>query len=186
MSDAGGEHRLDFFLPPPPRDDVVPKHETSWEIGIQYAQQIIPSPEMHHWNNGFDLAMPPPQTSSPWSTSHTLDPSQNASLQLATPQSTSQSGDEPDADINTVDYDLPEADEKAGQMPYAQLIFRALLSAPDHRMVLKDIYRWIEQNTDKAADVMFKGWQNSVRHNLSMNKVSCTDYLLCSYNTHFG
>ncbi|KAL9595621.1 MAG: hypothetical protein Q9219_006327 [cf. Caloplaca sp. 3 TL-2023] len=52
--------------------------------------------------------------------------------------------------------------------PYAQLIFRALKSAPGYRMVLKDIYRWFEENTDKAKKSS-KGWQNSIRHNLSMN-----------------
>lgn len=38
-------------------------------------------------------------------------------------------------------------------------------------MVLRDIYEWIARNTDKARDPAFKGWQNSVRHNLSMNGV---------------
>ncbi|KAL8808448.1 MAG: hypothetical protein Q9200_004249 [Gallowayella weberi] len=52
--------------------------------------------------------------------------------------------------------------------PYAQLIFRALKSAPGHRMVLKDIYQWFEKNTNKAKGSS-KGWQNSIRHNLSMN-----------------
>ncbi|KAL9006852.1 MAG: hypothetical protein Q9188_000383 [Gyalolechia gomerana] len=54
--------------------------------------------------------------------------------------------------------------------PYAQLIFRALKGAPGYRMVLKDIYRWFEKNTDKARKSS-KGWQNSIRHNLSMNGV---------------
>ncbi|KAL9638630.1 MAG: hypothetical protein Q9164_001437 [Protoblastenia rupestris] len=44
------------------------------------------------------------------------------------------------------------------------------MDAPDHRMILRDIYRWIEHNTDKASDPSFTGWQNSVRHNLSMNQ----------------
>ncbi|KAL9030036.1 MAG: hypothetical protein Q9196_001793 [Gyalolechia fulgens] len=52
--------------------------------------------------------------------------------------------------------------------PYAQLIFRALKGAPGYRMVLKEIYRWFEKNTDKAR-TSSKGWQNSIRHNLSMN-----------------
>lgn len=55
--------------------------------------------------------------------------------------------------------------------PYAQLIFRALKSAPGYRMVLKDIYDWFERNTDKAKNGTGKGWQNSIRHNLSMNGV---------------
>ena len=64
-----------------------------------------------------------------------------------------------------------ESEGKQGEPPYAKLIYRALMDAPDHQMVLKDIYEWIAQNTDKARDPAFKGWQNSVRHNLSMNGV---------------
>lgn len=55
--------------------------------------------------------------------------------------------------------------------PYAQLIYRALKSAPGHAMVLKEIYEWFEHNTDKAKNAGSKGWQNSIRHNLSMNGV---------------
>ena len=64
-----------------------------------------------------------------------------------------------------------ESEGKQGEPPYAKLIYRALMDAPEHQMVLKDIYDWIAQNTDKARDPAFKGWQNSVRHNLSMNGV---------------
>lgn len=64
-----------------------------------------------------------------------------------------------------------ESEGKQGEPPYAKLIYRALMDAPEHQMVLKDIYEWIAHNTDKARDPAFKGWQNSVRHNLSMNGV---------------
>ena len=66
-------------------------------------------------------------------------------------------------------------EDKLGDIPYAKLIYAALMDAPDHRMILRDIYRWIEHNTDKASDPSFTGWQNSVRHNLSMNQVSIRD-----------
>ena len=56
--------------------------------------------------------------------------------------------------------------------PYATLIYRALMSAPGHKMVLKEIYEWFERHTEKAKDPTSKGWQNSIRHNLSMNGVS--------------
>ena len=59
----------------------------------------------------------------------------------------------------------------ANAEPYAQLIYRALKSAPGHAMVLKEIYEWFENNTDKAKNGSSKGWQNSIRHNLSMNGV---------------
>ncbi|KAL8730967.1 MAG: hypothetical protein Q9181_004480 [Wetmoreana brouardii] len=65
------------------------------------------------------------------------------------------------------DEETDEDDSISGE-PYAQLIGRALKSAPGHKMVLKDIYRWFEKNTNKARSGS-KGWQNSIRHNLSMN-----------------
>ena len=76
-----------------------------------------------------------------------------------------------------------ESEGKQGEPPYAKLIYRALMDAPDHQMVLKDIYEWIAQNTDKARDPAFKGWQNSVRHNLSMNGV-CLQILTRHFSRH--
>ena len=54
--------------------------------------------------------------------------------------------------------------------PYAQLIYKAFLSTPRHAMTLQEIYQWFRENTDKGKDDS-KGWQNSIRHNLSMNMV---------------
>ncbi|KFA71846.1 hypothetical protein S40288_07751 [Stachybotrys chartarum IBT 40288] len=53
--------------------------------------------------------------------------------------------------------------------PYANLIYQALMTRPDHSMTLQEIYQWFRDNTNKARK-SFKGWQNSIRHNLSMNK----------------
>ncbi|KAF1916592.1 hypothetical protein BDU57DRAFT_556786 [Ampelomyces quisqualis] len=55
------------------------------------------------------------------------------------------------------------------EQPYAQLIYLALLQADGHTMILRDIYKWFIKNTDKATASKTKGWQNSIRHNLSMN-----------------
>ncbi|KAL6706938.1 hypothetical protein ACN47E_004888 [Coniothyrium glycines] len=55
------------------------------------------------------------------------------------------------------------------EQPYAQLIYHALMNAPEKTMILRDIYEWFKQNTDKANGSETKGWQNSIRHNLSMN-----------------
>lgn len=55
--------------------------------------------------------------------------------------------------------------------PYAMLIYEALKQAPGHRMMLRDIYDWFRQNTTKVQESGSNGWQNSIRHNLSMNKV---------------
>lgn len=54
--------------------------------------------------------------------------------------------------------------------PYAQLIYRAFMSRPNRSMTLQEIYQWFRENTDKAKSEG-KGWQNSIRHNLSMNGV---------------
>ena len=75
-------------------------------------------------------------------------------------------------DLSTMSGDETDADGSVNSEPYAQLIYRALKSAPEHKMVLKEIYEWFEKNTGKANDPSSKGWQNSIRHNLSMNGVS--------------
>ena len=57
------------------------------------------------------------------------------------------------------------------QIPYAQLIYKALAQAPDHSMSLQEIYQWFQENTEKCKPGQ-RGWMNSIRHNLSMNAVS--------------
>ncbi|KAB5549581.1 hypothetical protein GE09DRAFT_1223401 [Coniochaeta sp. 2T2.1] len=58
---------------------------------------------------------------------------------------------------------------KPVETPYAQLIYQALMSTSRHAMKLQEIYQWFIQNTDKGKPGQGTGWQNSVRHNLSMN-----------------
>lgn len=52
---------------------------------------------------------------------------------------------------------------------YATLIGLSILSHPDKRLTLSSIYQWISDSFKyyKKEDV---GWQNSIRHNLSLNK----------------
>ena len=70
-----------------------------------------------------------------------------------------------------------------GHATYAELIYRALMDTPGHRLVLQDIYDWIIENTDKAINPNFTGWQGTVRHNLSMNAVRIKD-LTCRANNN--
>ncbi|EUC42789.1 hypothetical protein COCMIDRAFT_102605 [Bipolaris oryzae ATCC 44560] len=70
---------------------------------------------------------------------------------------------------HTRDPDTGDAGIFDREQPYAQLIYRALLNAPNHTMILRDIYDWFRKNTDRASSSETKGWQNSIRHNLSMN-----------------
>ena len=74
--------------------------------------------------------------------------------------------------VAVMNGDETDVDGGVSCEPYAQLIYRALKSAPEHKMVLREIYDWFEKNTDKAIANESKGWQNSIRHNLSMNGVS--------------
>ncbi len=71
------------------------------------------------------------------------------------------------------DYEMEDDNEEdvSNGKPYARLIYEALFQAPGHRMMLRDLYEWFEQYTNKARGTGSNGWQNSIRHNLSMNKV---------------
>lgn len=66
---------------------------------------------------------------------------------------------------------VPLCGQRITDEPYAKLIYRALKDAPNHSMVLQDIYSWFRKNTDKGKSKS-SGWRNSIRHNLSMNAVS--------------
>ncbi|KAG0648594.1 Forkhead sep1 [Hyphodiscus hymeniophilus] len=52
---------------------------------------------------------------------------------------------------------------------YAQLIGMSILRAPNRRLTLAQIYKWIS-DTFSFYGAQDAGWQNSIRHNLSLNK----------------
>ncbi|KAJ5601942.1 hypothetical protein N7510_011476 [Penicillium lagena] len=61
------------------------------------------------------------------------------------------------------------ASESSDDQPYSKLIYEALVSAENKKLPLQGIYNWFEKHTAKSKDPSSKGWQNSIRHNLSMN-----------------
>ncbi|KAG4301469.1 hypothetical protein PCANB_002381 [Pneumocystis canis] len=58
---------------------------------------------------------------------------------------------------------------KKPNLSYASLIAQAILSSPTKKMTLSDIYEWIT-DTYKYYKYAQNGWQNSIRHSLSLNK----------------
>ncbi|KAL4868481.1 hypothetical protein BDV12DRAFT_101464 [Aspergillus spectabilis] len=67
--------------------------------------------------------------------------------------------------------ELPPVDDDGTKPPYsyATLIGMSILRAPSRRLTLAQIYKWISDTFSyyKNSD---PGWQNSIRHNLSLNK----------------
>jgi hypothetical protein len=55
---------------------------------------------------------------------------------------------------------------------YATLVYQALMSVPNRRMVLHEIYDYFRNELPYFRNEKGKGWMNSIRHNLSMNGVS--------------
>ncbi|EOA89198.1 Forkhead transcription factor [Exserohilum turcicum] len=83
-----------------------------------------------------------------------------------------------DAKADEADGPLPEPDqmpsvEDDGNKPsysYAMLIGMAILRAPNRRLTLAQIYKWISDTFAFYRNSQETGWQNSIRHNLSLSK----------------
>lgn len=96
------------------------------------------------------------------SSSNLLAFSKSASLRLPSIEASD------DDELSSREVTAMEVDEHSIDEPYAKLIHRALMSTPNHSMVLQEIYQWFRENTTKGRQDT-KGWMNSIRHNLSMN-----------------
>ncbi len=68
--------------------------------------------------------------------------------------------------------DMPslEDDGNKPSYSYAQMIGMAILRAPNRRLTLSQIYDWIGTTFSYYCTDPKRGWHNSIRHNLSLNK----------------
>ncbi|KAI7160127.1 hypothetical protein KC349_g3735 [Hortaea werneckii] len=144
-------------------------------------------PEHGQWQQSIQAPLPPPQTSYPVSLPafdaavyqpqppHHLLAGESPFLSEASPfhdevmeDDWSQAGGQA-AYYDDIGNDNLQDDLENSDPCYAQLLYRCLREAPEHTMALKDLYEWVREHSQKAKDSKNKGWQNSVRHNLSMN-----------------
>ncbi|KAH7338521.1 forkhead transcription factor-like protein [Pyrenochaeta sp. MPI-SDFR-AT-0127] len=80
--------------------------------------------------------------------------------------------------VEEADEPLPDPDQMPtvdddGNKPsysYAMLIGMAILRAPSRRLTLAQIYKWISDTFAFYRNSQETGWQNSIRHNLSLSK----------------
>jgi hypothetical protein len=100
-----------------------------------------------------------------------------AAIHESRPLKKSRTDEAIEADGAVDSQDLPSPDSfppliDDGSKPphsYAQLIGMSILRAPNRRLTLAQIYKWIS-DTFSFYNATDAGWQNSIRHNLSLNK----------------
>ncbi|KAI3324711.1 hypothetical protein HD806DRAFT_543366 [Xylariaceae sp. AK1471] len=145
-------------------DDQFPRQATTSTYGdssFNLQSQMESQSSGHHSDTGM---VPNPTGQSPVLSMHEESPQQKIEM----PDAYNFDDDEEMHDL-AAPADASEGDEGAkSDEPYARLIYRAFMSRERHAMTLQEIYQWFRDNTEKAKSES-KGWQNSIRHNLSMN-----------------
>ena len=164
------QHHVQRALPP---FDMTPLGTTYMGPNGLLIQtpSTTPSPEPtysvdHDQSLGEDLNLP---TYNPWEMNVPFNASgfPHPATKQSMDEDTATDGD--DEPINIVD---------GIDLSYAKELERCLRRMPEYTLPLKDIYAWIKENTNKVKDPQSRGWQNSVRHNLSLNEVSRTFYIM--------
>lgn len=132
------------FIPEQLRYELEHPDEPGPPIGLALANGIVPS--QHHDPHG---QAPTPKAA----------PTPGYATAPATPGPM----------IGDVDYSTDEARDLKPPFSYATIISQAILSSVDRTLTLAQIYDWISTHYSWYRFAK-SGWQNSIRHNLSLNK----------------
>ena len=188
--------RVAYYLKPPPHPPAQWQSETNGKDRHHYGCLPVHTPNVHVNEVNEELLSPCPTLSSP--THRTPTPELEAPENYHTPEKTSSFQSTcfrnttpppevshlankrsqptkaviPRREVNASSAKRAEdIDVQDDEIPYAQLIYKALMSVPSKTMILSEIYRYFRENIPRFAKTRTKGWQNSIRHNLSMNGV---------------
>ncbi|KAJ1911460.1 hypothetical protein IWQ60_010124 [Tieghemiomyces parasiticus] len=64
----------------------------------------------------------------------------------------------------------PTRKRRRPPVSYSVLIAQAILTSKDRRLTLREVYQWVSENHPYLSNSSDNGWQNTIRHNLSLNK----------------
>lgn len=163
---------IDGFLNHTKEHHLIPNHFTGDE---NYHLALLPGSNQQQWGcpgaTSDLMAFAPPSPALSTSSRRSVEV-QSILGSLTVASNGAIDGD--DMEVRSVDSD----EEGSSDPPYSTLIYQALFSAPGMKLPLQGIYSWFEKNTTKGKDQNSKGWQNSIRHNLSMNAVSIHEQYL--------
>ena len=165
--------------PPEHWDKVRASQLHAQALAEQSGQQEAQLPTQHHGPMHISPYGPSPGEHSISSTARPVTPN-NPLLQLPylaqttqqmRPPNTNQGQQQPITIENNeqIDYSNDANKDIKPPMSYATLIAQAILAGPNEKSSLNSIYEWIKGNFAYYRHID-PSWQNSIRHNLSLNQ----------------